>query len=467
MALTVISGIILAAAGAFIFAFSTMLFSAIAFPIGTAMVVSGALILLSYLLSGRAARLPDTMLVEGIVSLLFGFAVLSDFVLDSMLSVFFGAWLTVSGATRISQSISVSRYKPKDWSKIIPLGMICTIYGAILMMPALTPGAAPLPMVGGAFIFDGLSLLVYAMYMKPPIPHQKELEAQQRAEAKRLAREEKVRRRNELRSMSYEERTRRIDAENAEKKAKKEAQREARRAAREAKKAERPDPERTIQFNEQESQLIKDVAEETGFAMKADAALAAEAAAAAAAGLQDKAPAHENAPYPSEADAAESANAAKEAEEAAQAPEPEEPEAPSLYPTFNVPSSIPSLRAINNAINAQSGEASPAAEDKPETRINAVNLEELESAAPEVEFEKTELPEVETLSEGGEAWKRAEIMRWLNAKADGYKAPGPQPEYKPLSLEDLIPETPEHEPDPEDAKRFTQTLTHIDWDREY
>ena len=336
MALTVFSGIILAAAGAFIFAFSTMLFSAIAFPVGLAMVVSGALILLSYLLSGRATRLPDTMIVEGIVSLLFGFAVLSDFVLDSMLSVFFGAWLTVSGATRISQSISVSRYKPKDWSKIIPLGMICTIYGAILMMPALTPGAAPLPMVGGAFIFDGLSLLVYAMYMKPPIPHQKELEAQQRAEAKRIAREEKVRRRNELRSMSYEERTRRIEAENAEKRAKKEAQREARRLAREAKKAEKPDPEKTIQFNEQESQLIKDVAEETGFAMKADAALAAEAEAAAAAA----------------ADAV-----VREAEKIEETLAPEEPEAPALYPTFNVPSSIPSLRAMKNAIDAQSEEA--------------------------------------------------------------------------------------------------------------
>ena len=97
---------------------------------------------------------------------------------------------------------------------------------------------------------------------------------------------------------------------------------------------------------------------------------------------------------------------------------------------------------------------------------NAVNLEELESAAPEVEFEKTELPEVETLSEGGEAWKRAEIMRWLNKKADGIQeaVTKEHPEYKPLTLEDLIPETPEHEPDPEDAKRFTQTLTKIDWE---
>ncbi len=454
MVLTVLSGIILAAAGAFIFAFSTMLFSAIAFPVGAAMAVAGFFILLSYITSGRLRRPPDTMLVEGIVSLLFGFAVLSDYVLDSMLSVFFGAWLTVSGATRISQSISVSRYKPRDWSKIIPLGVVCTVYGAILMMPALTPGTAPLPMVAGAFIFDGLSLLVYAMYMKPPVTHQKELEAIQRAEAKKQAREDKVRRRNELRSMTYEERQRRIEKENAEKRAAKDARKEERRAQKEAKKAEKFDPERTIQFTEEESNLIKEVAEETGFALKAEAALAAEAAAAADPFA---------APLPSEAHAAESAKAEETAPQ--KAPEPSE-EAPQLYPTFNVPTSIPSLRAINEEIAALDEEPHAPAEPEIVTpKLSAVNLEEIEAATPEVEFEKPELPEVETLAEGGEAWKRNEIMRWLSEKAEGAKeSPEDQPEYKPLTIEELFADVPGRPADPDDEKRFTQTLTHIDWD---
>ncbi len=437
MVFTVLAGIILAGAGAFIFAFSTMLFSAIAFPVGAAMVLSGVLILLSYITSGRDRRPPDTMLVEGVVSALFGLTVLSDFVIESMISVFFGAWLTVSGANRISQSISVSRYRPRDWSKIIPLGMVCTIFGAIMMMPALTPGAPTLPMVAGAFIFDGLSLLVYAMYMKPPIPHQKELEAIQRAEAKKKAREEKVRRRNELRSLSYGERRRRIEEDNAEKRAIKAIQRAERKAKREAKKAEKFDPERTIQFTEEESRLIKDVAEETGFAMKADAAIAEEKAA-----------------------------------EAAPAPAPEVPaepkeEAPALYPTFNVPTDIPSLRAMNEAAAAdEKPEEPPRQPEIIEPKLSAVNLEEIEAPNPEVEFEKPELPEVETLSEGGEAWRRAEILRWLDQKAEKSKEPTEeQPEYTPLTLEDLIPEQQERGTDPEDAKRFTQTLTKIDWDQ--
>ena len=101
-----------------------------------------------------------------------------------------------------------------------------------------------------------------------------------------------------------------------------------------------------------------------------------------------------------------------------------------------------------------------------EPKLSAVNLEEIEAPNPEVEFEKPELPEVETLSEGGEAWRRAEILRWLDQKAEKSKEPTEeQPEYTPLTLEDLIPEQQDRGTDPEDAKRFTQTLTKIDWDQ--
>ena len=113
--LVVISGMLLAIAGAFTFAFYTNAFTGLAFILGLVMLISGLCILGAYIISGKVGRLPDTVLVEGMVTTLFGFAVLNNEVMDAMVTLFFGTWMTLSGVTRISQSFAVSRYRPKDW----------------------------------------------------------------------------------------------------------------------------------------------------------------------------------------------------------------------------------------------------------------------------------------------------------------------------------------------------------------
>ena len=88
----------LALGGAFCFVFNTNAFSDLAFVMGLAMLASGVLCVLAFLVSGKSRRLPDTLLVESIVNMLFGFAVLNNQVPDNMIAVFFGAWLAVAGA---------------------------------------------------------------------------------------------------------------------------------------------------------------------------------------------------------------------------------------------------------------------------------------------------------------------------------------------------------------------------------
>ena len=403
--LTVFSGIILSAAGAFLFAFSTMLFSSLAFPVGCAMLLSGLLILVAYLSSGRKTRLPDTMLVEGTVSLLFGFAVLNNQVQDTMLATFFGAWLTIAGANRLSQAISVSRYKPKDYYKIFPLGLICTLLGAIMMMPTLYVGTPAIMLVALGFILNGLSLLVYAMYMKPPVQKQKEIEAQMRAEAKMKASEEKRKQQQKLRSLSREERLREEEKIRNKNQAEKEAKRAEKKAKKDAAKAEKSDADKTVRLSDAEVEEINLEAEKSGFAQKV-----------------------------------------KEAEKEQE-----------LYPTFNKPTAIPSLRQMAGADDAPQTEAP----DIVETRIAAVNLEEIESKTGEVEFEGVELPEVRIESESEETEARSEILKNLKDRASVIKKHENDIEYDytPLTLEELLAETqPEKKPDPNEAKRFTQTL---------
>ena len=187
--LTAIAGILICGTGAFCFAVYSNPFSDVAFVVGVVMVVSGIMHTVAYLVSGRGAnRLTDTALVEGLVTFCYGFAVLNNQVTDEVLTLFFGTWLTLCGITRISQSFYVSRFNPRDWAKIMPLGMVAAMFGVIMMMPSLLSAVMPLMLVGGAFIVDGFSILIYAMYMrrKDADRGKAEQEARQRAEGARV-----------------------------------------------------------------------------------------------------------------------------------------------------------------------------------------------------------------------------------------------------------------------------------------
>ncbi len=462
--LTVIAGILLAAAGAFCFAFNTVPFSGLAFPVGVAMVAAAVLILIAFISAGRGARPSDTMLVEAIVSFLFGFAVLNDQVQETMLVTFFGAWIAIAGGNRISQSLSVSRHSPRDWFKIMPLALLDALLGAVMMMPTLTTrvvSAPPVMLVALAFIINGLSLLVYAMYMKTPDNIQAQQEAISRAEAKKAAAEAKRRRRAELRSLSREERLEAEALMKAEKKTSGRERRLARKAEKEAaREARRPELERTVELSKEEVREIERAAEESGFAEEARQAEAAaaispagesasengtsaapetEAAAGSPESLQDSEPEESAA----EEDTENTETAVSDAEE------PQEPV--SLWPTFRRPTDIPTLRP-------QRADAPEELIRTDDVKLSAVNLEEIESGKPEVEFEKVELPEVEMQSEGGEAARRAEILRWLKEKSREKKESSSP--YTPLSLDELIPEElPGRGRGSADDKRFTQTLS--------
>ena len=491
--LTVAAGILLSFEGAFCFLFSAYSFSVVAFPVGLGMLIIGALIITAYIVSGRRNRLPDTVLVEGLVTAMFGFAVLNNQVSVSLLTMFFGSLTCISGATRLTQSLDVSRYKPRDWAKVMPLSIVSAVFGVIMMMPVLVSATNSLLLVGTAFIVNGLSLLVYAMYMEKRTSEEKAEESRLRAQAKKAARQAKEKQRDELRKLSKEERDAAKKELRAQAKAEKEAKRAARRAERAARLAARqPVSANTITFTKAESDELRRIGAELGYedvqpaeepqpAEEQQPAVPQETAASELAPELD--PAAEAAMLTAAAVAAVR-SAAKEQEEPEElsemteeevfdmmGPASEDPDAEmghtklmrsvlaSRYPSFKKPTDIPSLRARRAA--------DPSEEDEEESEdpgsikpLNAVRLDEIEDADVQPVFQPVDLPDVELVAEGGESWKRFDIMRSLDEEQ---QKPADLPSYTPISLEELIPEElgPADPSDPDD-QRFTQRLS-VTW----
>lgn len=381
--LTVLSAILLAAGGGFCYYFSTSAFSALAFVLGAVMVGGGVSLLIAYVMAVKApSRLPDTVFVEGLVTLLFGFAVLNNQISELMITSFYGAWLTLCGAIRLSQSFSVSRHNARDWAKIIPAAMLCLIGGVVMMMETLVKEYNPVALVGTALLLNALSQMLYALYMKPHVLKQGEIDARARADARALAAEEKRKEREEMRRMSRKERKAAKEALSAVRKEELEALREADAKAlaeAEAYPAGKGVGGDTVSLSPEEVEEIREQTEE---------AYEAELKKAAA--------------------------------------------------------------------------ASKASEEIQEPKITAVNLAELENIK-EVEFEKVELPVPEYLASGGEAGKRGEYLKELEASVQTEEESS---SFTPLKLEDLIAEeAPKSVSDAEKEAVEKRLTTSFHWPR--
>lgn len=450
--LTVIAGILLSACGAFCFAVYQNAFADAAFLVGLVMVIAGGCTVAAYLVSGRGSnRTTDTSLVEGLGTLLYGFAVLNNQVTDSTLTMFFGTWLTLCGITRVSQSFYVSRFRPSDWAKIMPLAAITSMLGVVMMMPKLVSAVMPLMLLGGAFILDGLSMLIYAMFMKKSDVTSSEAEAKahERAAVKKALAIEKRKERDRLRSLSKQEREAEQERQRQQREAEEEARRRAKAEAKAARKAEaRPVTERTIQFTPEETAQIKTA--EDGMELSKNVEYAAEPPLNAGEG-KEPAGNGKNSALPSE-NWSEDIKFDKNDEEGKESAG-ERSEAPLAKPVWQKPTEIPSLRvAAIEERNADKDDFIP----KP-INFTAVNLEEIESRKPEIEFEKVTLPEFKLASETGTV-SRDEVLN----KIDNVALKHEDVDYTPINLEELVAEPLEKPYDPEESKRFTQTLN-FDW----
>lgn len=441
--LTAIAGLLICATGAFSFAVYLNPFQDIAFVVGAVMMAAGVLHTVAYLVSGRGnSRLTDTALVEGLVTFFYGFAVLNNQVTDQSLTMFFGTWLTICGVTRISQSFYVSRFNPRDWAKIMPLGLVATMLGVIMMMPSILSAVMPLMLVGGAFLIDGLSILVYAMFMrrKDAEKGRAETEARQRAEAKKQLQRTKREQRDKLRSLNKQEREAAQARLLADQRAYEEAKKQEKLARRQARKAVVEAQSETIPMTKEEvEQVVEGAPKEQ---LEEDARVLAEAKAAA-----ETAKAEEPVKPLSEGEKAVAglAQSVLELDAASRV-------------SFKAPEEIPVISM--DGMTKEKKTAKDAAEGR--QKLGAVNLEEVENGV-RVEFEKVELPQPELASASEKNINRDDVLQKIESaalpKLDVV-------DYTPIDFGDLASEgsdkpLPADEAEKE-AKRFTQVLN-FEW----
>lgn len=428
--LTVISGLVMAICGAFCFAFSGNLFSSVAFVIGVTMVISGGCSIGAYIISGKGHnRLTETSLVEGLVTLLYGVAVLNNQVTDTFLTMFFGTWLTVCGITRVSQSFYVSRFNPKDWAKIIPLAAMASMFGVVMMMPKLVVAVSPLMLVGGAFIFVGLSMLTYAMYMKRRSSNSEgEIKAKERAEAKKAVAKAERQERDRLRSLSKKERDEELARQRAEKEEQEKAKKAAIAAQKEARRqAARPENERTMEISPEEVEEINIKVDDKIVGVDSNNPMAAIWATMAKEDGMDV-----------------TINKVAKKDKDKTAEMPTIADEPQIRPVWQRPTDIPKVKKEKSIVKDDTLSS---------IEFKAVNLEEIESARPAVEFEKIKLPELKLASDDQSADRREVLKEISNTILKKEEV-----DYTPISLEDLVAEPLVKPYDPEESKRFTQTL---------
>jgi len=516
--LTAISGIILAAAGAFCFGFYKAGFIGCAFVLGIALLLVGICLIISYWLSFRKASLPDTVLVEGMYDLAVSVAVLANMVSDNNVMLLFGTWLLISGVTRFSQSLAVSRINPRGWFVVLPLGIINALAGLVMLMPSVLSGVNTMQMIGVACLLNGFSLLVYAAYMVRKEENPKAEAAKQRAEAKKAIAEEKRRKRDELRSLSEAEREVVLEQARSEKKKAYEQKKQQRLAQKEADRSKRrPATDRTVELSAEESKEIKlaakavntealEAAEDAAKKKPAKAKTskvktddkaakeAAEKAALIAAITEDKPsfsqteqfaaipkgvvkdfsekskdykfiedtempdePAKEEAPAETEAPA----------EISVQEPAPEEKEEPvSARPVWVKPTNIPT---IEKAARIEDDEDKAEEIRRLSAKRDIVNLDELENRKPELDLPKVELPELKLRSTGGESMNRQAYLLELDKERPEAKIKEEDiNNFQPLTLEDLFADESFHIKPLTDKRatetdlKLTQTFT-FDW----
>ena len=442
--LTAIAGLLICATGAFSFAVYNNPFQDIAFVVGVVMMIAGVLHTVAYLVSGRGnSRLTDTALVEGLVTFFYGFAVLNNQVTDQGLTMFFGTWLTICGITRISQSFYVSRFNSRDWAKIMPLALVAAMLGVVMMMPSLLSAVMPLMLVGGAFLVDGLSILVYAMFMrrKDAEKGRAETEARQRAEAKKQLQRTKREQRNKLRSLNKQEREAAQAKLLADQRAYEEAKKQEKLAKRQARKAAEEVQSNTIPMTKEEvAQVVEGAPAEQ---LAEDARVLAEARAAAEEAAKE----------------AEPEKPLSEGEKAVEglAQSVLELDAASRV-SFKAPEEIPVI-SMDGIVKEKKADKDAA---EAEQKLGAVNLEEVENGK-RVEFEKVELPQPELASASAKNINRDDVLQQIDSaalpKLDVV-------DYTPIDFGDPAPEAPEKTVSAEDAekeaRRFTQVLN-FEW----
>ena len=160
--LTIVSGIIMIAAGAFCFINPGQTFMTMAFVIGTVMALCGIIHVLAYVIGRTPHGKGDNngwILIDALLTLLLGILVLfNQLTVDMAIPMVFGMWVLVSGLLRLEAASRIDRQrKPVNFKATLITGVITVVMGLLGFINPFVTYVSIIPILGFFMLIQGIN----------------------------------------------------------------------------------------------------------------------------------------------------------------------------------------------------------------------------------------------------------------------------------------------------------------------
>lgn len=168
--LTIISGILMMATGAFCFINPGQTFMTMAFVIGAVMVICGIIHALAYLLDRSQMGQGDNngwILTDALLTLLLGIMILcNQLTVDIAIPMIFGMWVLISGLLRVEAASRIDRQKkPGNFKAAFITGIVTVVVGLFGFVNPLVTYVSVVMLLGIFMLMQGINSLELGINM--------------------------------------------------------------------------------------------------------------------------------------------------------------------------------------------------------------------------------------------------------------------------------------------------------------
>lgn len=168
------AGVILILSGVFCFANPGETFISIAFLLGCATLLSGLSGTFAYIWISRKREISNSLMIEGMLSIILGILVLSNQLLaDAAIPVFFGMWVLFSGIIRVVEAFDRRKSGRAELLWVLVLGLIGVAAGLYAFFNTVLFAFSIVMLVGILFVVQGVNVLLFGINLSF-LSHRKE-----------------------------------------------------------------------------------------------------------------------------------------------------------------------------------------------------------------------------------------------------------------------------------------------------
>lgn len=155
------AGVVLILTGVFCFANPGATFLSVAFLLGSAMLLSGISGTLAYIWISRKREISNSLLIEGLISIILGILVLSNQLLaDAAIPVFFGMWVMFTGIIRIAEAYAHRNAGKMQLIWLLSLGILGFAAGLYAFFNTVLFAFSAIMLIGILFVIQGSSVML-------------------------------------------------------------------------------------------------------------------------------------------------------------------------------------------------------------------------------------------------------------------------------------------------------------------